>query len=88
MADGQGAPQGSVKVAIRPIRPRPRVTSQALYGGVDPGRRAESSLRHTRTFGAYLDFDGALGCSQQDPIIVIILMSKLRTYPIRKPIQR
>jgi hypothetical protein len=53
--------QGSVKVAIRPIRPRPRVTSPALHGGVDPGRRAESSLRHTWTFGAYLDFDGALG---------------------------
>ena len=56
--------QGSVKVAIRPIRPRPRVTSPALYGGVDPGRRAESSLRYTRTFGAYLDFDGALSAGE------------------------
>jgi hypothetical protein len=54
-------PQGSVNVAIRPIRPRPRVTSPAPYGGVDPGRRAESSLSHTQTFCAYLDFDGALG---------------------------
>jgi hypothetical protein len=52
--------QGSVKVAIRPIRPIPRVTSPALHGGVDLGRRAEASLRHTQTFGAYLDFDGAL----------------------------
>src|SRR5512132_1394896 len=33
----------------------------APHGGVDPGRKADSGGRHTRTFGAYRDFDGALG---------------------------
>jgi len=34
--------------------------AQPYIGALIPGRKAESSLRHTRTFGAYLDFDGAL----------------------------
>lgn len=32
----------------------------APHGGVDPGRKVGSGGRHTRTLGAYRDFDGAL----------------------------
>jgi hypothetical protein len=78
----RGAQQGSVKVAIRPIRPRPRVTSPALHGGVDPGRRAESSLRHTRTFGAYLDFDGALGSREFSMATVTSNKKALAEHPL------
>ena len=54
--------QGSVKVAIRPIRPRPRVTSQHHIAALIQVGEAESSRRYTRTFGAYPDYDGALVC--------------------------
>jgi hypothetical protein len=47
----------------------------APHGGVDPGRKVGSGGRHTRTLGAYRDFDGALENEQDiaeivDPIWV------------------
>jgi hypothetical protein len=39
------------------------VTSQRHTAALIPGRKAGSAGRHTRTFAAYRDFDGALGWS-------------------------
>jgi hypothetical protein len=59
-ACGDESVQGSVKVAIRPIRPTARHRGPTPRGRVGPGQELDSSGRHARTFGANRDFDGAL----------------------------